>query len=73
MNTFETCQYLKGVCMSDFYGDLEVQIALRDLEVQIASVCLQNVFLMKSSKKNFVFFRFFSKFFFRIKGVINGF
>jgi hypothetical protein len=43
--------------MSDFYEDLK---AIR--VHQIASVCLQNVFLIKSTKKNSKFSRFFDFF-----------
>jgi hypothetical protein len=39
---------IKGVVMSDFYEDLK---AIR--VHQIASGCLQNVFLIKSTNKNF--------------------
>ena len=52
----------EGMCMSDFYEDLE---AIR--VHQIASGCLQNVFPIKSSKKISRFFDFFLSIFFRIK------
>ena len=51
-------RFFEVMCMSDFYGDQE---AIR--VHQIASRCLENIFLIKSSKSLFRNFRVFSNYF----------